>query len=273
MFEKFERSFRLIAESFGILKKDKELLLFPIVSAFISILVIVAFVIPLFLGVLRGASARYFWFMLFILYFILYFFSVFFTAGIIGAANIRLRGGDPKFSDGIKIAIKNIHRLFLWALIAGTVGILIRALRGRRGNIIGSIMSFILKAAWEIITFFVIPVIILEKKGIKDSAKRSLELFRKAWGEEIIGQFSIGAIFAVAALLGFIPLLLAFFSGSMMLTIIVLIVLVFYWVALMILSSTLSGIYKAALYNYAAGNKVKFSDEFLRNAFVAKKKK
>ena len=273
MFERFERSFRLIAESFGILKKDKELLLFPVVSAIISMLVIVAFVVPFFLGLAAGYSGQYFWFTLFVLYFILYFISVFFTAGIIGAANIRLRGGDPKFSDGIKIASKNIHRLFLWTLIAGTVGILIRVVKGRRGNIIGSIVSFFLKAAWELLTFFVIPIIILEKKGVVGSAKRSLELFKKTWGETVIGQFSIGSIFAVAALLGFIPLLLAFFSGSMTLTIIVLIVLVFYWVSLMILSSTLNGIYKAALYNYAAGNKVKFSDEFLRNAFVTKKKK
>ena len=273
MFERFERSFRLIAESFGVLKKDKELLLFPIISAIVSLLTIVVFVVPFFLGLAAGYSSQYFWFILFVLYFVIYFITVFFTAGLIGAANIRLRGGDPKFSDGIKIAAKNFHRLFLWALIAGTVGILIRLVRGRRGNIIGSIMSFILKAAWELLTFFIIPIIIMEKKGIRDSAKRSLELFRKAWGEEIIGQFSIGAIFAVAAFLGFIPLFLAFFSGSMTLTIFVLIILVFYWVSLMILSSTLNGIYKAALYNYAAGNKVKFSDEFLRNAFVKKKKK
>ena len=114
MFERFERSFRLIGESFSLLKKDKELLLFPVVSAFVSLIAIVAFVIPLILSIGFGAfGQRSFWFMVFILYFLIYFISVFFTAGIIGAADIRLRGGDPKFSDGIKIATKNIHRLRL----------------------------------------------------------------------------------------------------------------------------------------------------------------
>ena len=112
MFERFERSFRLIAESFGVLKKDKELLLFPIISAIVSILAIVIFVVPFFLGLIAGASIRYFWFILFALYFMIYFITVFFTAGLIGAANIRLRGGDPKFSDGIKIF--ELSTLFLF---------------------------------------------------------------------------------------------------------------------------------------------------------------
>ncbi len=273
MFGTFERSFKLIGESFAVLRKDKELLLFPIISAVVSLLLVITFLVPLLIGMIFAGRfvQPLFWLVLIVLYFLVYFISVFFQGGLIAAANIRLRGGDPKFSDGIRIALKDIHRLFLWALVAATVGILISAI-GRKNNMIGRIIEAILSYAWEILTFFVIPVIVLEDKGFVDSTKRSLELFRKAWGETVVGQFSIGAVFGLAGGLGFMALLASLFSGSLAIIAAVFVIVVIYWVALAVVSSTLNGIYKAALYNYAAGRKIKFSTNILKNAFAPKTK-
>src|SRR3972149_3584160 len=115
MFESFGRSFKLIGESFSVLRKDKELLLFPVASGLLSFAVILAFVIPLILVLLTSFTQQaYFWIVWFVLYYSLAFISMFFTAGLIGAANIRLRGKDPKFSDGIRIALQNFYRIAAW---------------------------------------------------------------------------------------------------------------------------------------------------------------
>lgn len=275
MFERFERSFKLIGESFAVLKKDKELLLFPVLSAAISIAFIAVMIVPFLLGALAsiGSLQAYFWLTLLVLYFVLFYISVFFSAGLIVAANIRLRGGDPRFSDGIKAASANAHRLLVWTLIAGTVGIIISAVGGNRRSFIRNIIESILRAGWELITFFVVPVIVLERKGIKDSAQRSIDMFKKTWGEAVIGQYSIGAVFFLAALLGLIPISFAFFTGSIKVLAVFLIVLLAYWTILIVLSTTLNGIYKAALYNYASGRRIKFSQEFLKAAFVRTDKK
>ena len=270
-FGRLTASIQLIKESWNILKKDKELLLYPLVSAVISIILLFAIFVPV---VFAGFSSFNFWIAFVVFYFIAVIIGTFFTAGLMASANIRFNGKDPKFSDGLKIAAKNFPKLLGWAILNATVGLILRTV-AEGDNIIAKIVSYILAFAWTMLTLFTIPVILFEKKGVFSSIKRSGEIFKNTWGESVVGQFSIGALFGLGFLLGLGLIFLAYLSGIFILFATVFVVVFVFWVVLYLVTSALNGIYLTALYNYATKKKLPkgFSKEFIQSAFIEKKKK
>jgi hypothetical protein len=180
----------------------------------------------------------------------LFFIVIFFNTAIIACANIRLKGGDPTVSDGLRIASQNIGRILIWAIISATIGIILQAIRERAGWV-GKIVAGILGLAWTYVTFFVIPVLIFEKKGIGSSIRRSASLFRQTWGETIIGTFGFGIIFVLLALLGIVPIMLGLIMGSTISVAVGFIIAFFYWAIIGVVASATNGIYVATLYQYA----------------------
>lgn len=249
---KFGRSWQLMKTSLGVLRKDKEILIFPVFS-FIACIVIVASFFGgfFFLGLPTLMNQPILIILLvFVLYVILFFIVIFFNTAIIGCANIRLNGGDPKVADGLHIATQNIGRIFIWAVISATVGMILQAIRERSGWI-GKIIGGLIGLAWAYVTFFMIPVLIYEKRGVADSIRRSATLFRQTWGETIIGSFGFGIIFGLLALLGIIPIILGALAGSMISIFIGLLVAFIYWAIIGTVASATNGIYVAAMYQYA----------------------
>ena len=185
-----------------------------------------------------------------LIYFVLFFIVIFFNTAIIACANIRLNGGNPTVSDGLRIASQNIGRILIWAIISATIGMILQAIRERAGWA-GKIIAGIIGLAWTYVTFFIIPVLIFEKKGVASSIRRSASLFKQTWGETIIGTFGFGIIFGLLALLGIIPIVLGFLVGSTMGVLIGFVVAFFYWAIIGVIASATNGIYVAALYQYA----------------------
>lgn len=196
---------------------------------------------------------------------------------------MRLNGKDPTFKDGLKKAWKHIDQIFVWSLISATVGLILRLIidkieesekLGPIGKIVGMIFIGLLGMAWSFLTFFVVPVMIFENKSVFASIKHSGSLFKKTWGENVIGQFSMGLVFLLLGLAGLGALVLAFLSGSLMVIVVVGGLTLLYWTLLAILSASLNGIFVAALYNYATTGKVPsaYSQELVKGAFRAKKR-
>ncbi len=275
MMEKFTHSFQLVKESFEVLKKDKEIMLFPLISAIVTVLLFISFLIPIFFLKFGTESMQitgnFYYILLFIYYILSYFIVIFFNTGLITCANIRLNGGDPTFSDGFNNAKRHIGKIFVWALISATVGIVLRIIADR-SDTLGRIVAAIIGMAWSLVTFFVIPVMIFENIGVFESIKKSGYLFKKTWGENVIGQFSIGFVFSILGVIGIIPLILSLFTGSFMIIIPVFVLMVIYWVVLGIVSASLDGIFVAALYNYANTGKIPsaYSPELIKNVFQPK---
>jgi len=277
MFESVSRSFELVKASFGVLRKDKEIMLFPIISGVVCILVSISFIIPLFVagGFGTGETNYLGYIVLFLYYLISYFIVIFFNTGLVACAHIRLKGGDPTFSDGIKAARKNIKKIFVWALISATVGLLLRMIAERSGTL-GRIIVSMIGMAWSLLTFFVIPVMIFENQSPVESVRKSGSLFKKTWGENVVGQISIGLFFGILAVLGgivgIILLILASQVGSIaFLPVIILMVL--YFLTIAIVNASLDGIFKTALYIYATEGKTPsaYSEDTIKNAFKERK--
>ena len=269
----FARSGQLMRESFAILKKDKEMLWFPALSSFFTILLFFSFIFPLAFA--PGSFEKNPGFavgLLFMYYLSSYFIVIFFNTGLITCAHIRLHGGDPTVKDGIQNAIKHIGKIFAWAVVASTVGVILHHI-AEKSRGIGRLFASLLGIAWSLLTFFVVPVLIFEKLSVIESIKKSGAIFKKTWGENALGQFTFGALFLFLTFLGLIPFFFGFFTQTVPLLSTILIV-VLYWLLLGILSSTLNGIFVTALYLYATTGKVPagYSREVVETAFVPGKR-
>jgi hypothetical protein len=278
VFERLSNSWRLVKASASVLSADKELMLFPLLSAVMLVLVSVGFALPIFLsenaaGHLEGAAS---YVIGFLFYLVSYFVIFFCNSALVGAAMIRLRGGDPTVADGFRIASGKIGTIFGYALIAATVGMVLRAVQERMG-LIGTIVVGLIGMAWSVATFLVVPVLVAEDVNPVDAVKRSMSLLKKTWGEQVIGGFSIGVVGALATFLlalVFIPLIiLAVGSGSTGLIAAVVITFVVALMLLALVNATLSGIYTAAVYRYAAEGDISngFEPEMVQEAFRPKK--
>jgi hypothetical protein len=274
----FSRSIQIFKESLEVLKKDKELVLFPVISGVIMLVLTASFFVPfVFLTGIKDGKADInplYYIFFFIFYLVGYFVVIFFNTGLIACAQIRLKGGDPKFSDGMQVAVGNVGKIFGWALISATVGMILQLIRERAG-IFGRIAAGIFGMAWNLLTFFVIPVMIFENMGVTPSIKKSAQLFKKTWGENVVLRFSVGLVLFLFACIGVIPIVLAVLTGTALVIIPVIAVVVVYWVALSILGASLGGIFAVALYDYASTGVVPsvYSPEVIAGAFEQKTKK
>ena len=127
--------------------------------------------------------------------------TVFWNAAIIASAHHRLTTGEnPSFSYGINQAMKRLPQIIVWGLISGTVGILIRSIESLSESsnpavaALGMVVSWILRAAWWITTFFVVPMIVLDNLGVGESMSKSPELFKETWGENVVSMVGTGLI-------------------------------------------------------------------------------
>jgi hypothetical protein len=262
MFERFSRSWTLVKASASVLKQDKELLLFPLISAVSVLLVVACFALPIFgAGMIDGMSgdaeghipiATYV--VAFLFYFSQYFVIFFFNTALVGAAMIRLNGGDPTFKDGMRVATSKIGVIAGYALIAATVGMILRAIQERVG-FIGRIIVGLLGIGWTLATYLVVPVLAARDVGPIEAVKESATLLKKTWGENVIGQVGLGAAFGLIfmgeILFGIFLVVLAAMAHSLALVILAIALVILALVITALVSSALAGIYAAALYRYA----------------------
>jgi hypothetical protein len=279
MFESISRSWSLVRASFNVLRADKELIVYPLVSMVAMIIVTLTFLIPLAAtGLFRvftegeGLSIATV-IVLFLFYVVAYTVIFFCNSALVAGALLRLRGGDPDLSYGFQEAGKRLPNIVGYAVIAATVGMILQSIR-ERSNAIGQIVIDLLGGAWNIVTFLVVPVLVAEDVSPLDAIRRSFELLKKTWGEQIVGTFSIGAVFGLVffgiILLGGL-LVVAAASAAPGLGILVFILVLIVLVGVGLISSALNGIYTAALYRYAAEGAVDFFDEALiQGAFKPK---
>ncbi len=278
--QRFSRGIDLVKASFGVLRADKELLIFPVISGIALFLVSIAFMIPMFLaGALEGEGLGVVTYLvLFFYYLVVYTIGIFSSTAIVGAAMMRLKGQDPTVQDGINIAKSHFGDILGYAAISAIVGMILRAIEERSG-IVGDIVAGIIGAVWSIATFLVVPVMIIEGLGPIEAIKRSASLLKQTWGEQIIGNFSIGIVFAlmfIGILLPGVILVVVAASISVVLAILVGVVLAMAIAALIAIQSAISGIFTAAVYLYATNTVTTnpyFDQDMLQGAFVPKKGK
>jgi len=283
MFERLSRSWKLLMASASVLAKDKELLLFPLVSSGALLVVTLAFALPMFgLGALDGlakgrneAISAGVYVVAFLFYFCQYFVIFFFNSALVGAALMRLEGNDPTFSDGWRIATSKVGVIAGYALIAATVGMILRIIQERVG-FIGRIVVGLIGVGWSLATFLVVPVLVSRDVGPVDAIKESASIFTETWGENVVGQVGLGAAFAFIFILvglagGFLIIVAAMAHSGFLFAVAVTLTIIAVALTALV-QAALAGIYSAALYRYATTGKdtETFDAATMKLAFVPK---
>jgi len=264
---KFSRSWQLVKQSFAVLRSDKQLMLFPILSAvscFIVTLVIATGGVLVTMPAMASAAASgerfnpnqspMFLAVLFGLYVINYFVIVFFNVALVGVANSRLMGGTWTMRDGLELAWARKGTILQWAFVAATVGVILKTLEERMG-LLGRLIMRIIGVTWALACYFVVPVLAFEGLGPIDAVKRSSKLFRDTWGEKVAGGFSLSLISLLLVLPG-IGLLFFMISFGPKGAIAGFALLVLYVLMLSVVMSAVQGVFNAALYRYACFKQV-----------------
>jgi len=259
-FERLRIGWQLTKVSLSILRREKGLIVLPFLSLLTTGVAWILFFIGIFFFAPTPTNpfgSVFFYAGLAVVYFVTFFVSIYFNAAVMGAAMIRLNGGDPTISDGLKVANENLRRIAGWALLSATVGLILRAIAERAG-IIGRIIAGFAGAAWGVITYLVVPVLIFEKVGPWAAVKRSGSLLRKTWGEAMGGYFSLGAIFILLALPGLLLLIGGVAIGGIVGLLVGAGIAVVYWLILGLLGAAAQSILVTALYRYATTGKLGF---------------
>jgi Family of unknown function (DUF6159) len=282
----WERSWYLARTSFGVIRQDKEMLWFPILSGLFSILFSVALFVPTFLVDLNAEVLHTHSFsplqtaVLFVDYFGLSFIVTFFNVCVVYTTRARLSGGDATFLDSIRFAISRVHLIAAWSLVSATVGLLLRALErlaerlGAVGNILISLLRFAIASAWSITSLFVVPAMVYRDLGPLDALRDSIDTLKRHWGESLIRHFGLGFAAFVCAL----PALLLLFGGFMALATfpplgIALIALgLLAFLGVVIVFNVANTVYNTALYHWATQGVIAsgFDASLLAGAFTPK---
>ncbi|MBN9297832.1 MAG: hypothetical protein J0I41_12530 [Filimonas sp.] len=213
-FSRLSNGWTLAKTSFQVLNNNKQLIAFPILSGISLILVIGSFVAAMFgFGFFdyffeEGESKIVIYGVTFLFYIINYFIIVFFNTALIHCAKLYFDGEqDITVGKGLSFSLSRIGTIFTWAVVAGTVGAILKIIQEESG-LIGKIITGLIGVVWNVATFFVVPVMAYENLSPFAAIKRSSSIMKEKWGESIGANFSFGIVQFVlilgAMLVGFI---------------------------------------------------------------------
>jgi len=302
---RFERSWMLFKSSLNVILKNRELLIFPIVTSIATVVIFLFFFAPAALWPTghsyfsaehwRALSHMYSQVYLYhgreqigptpvavvyviFLYFLSMFVATFFNVAFYNEILAALGGQPVSLSRGLRFACSRWKAILLWAAFAGLIGLIIKAIE-RRNNIISSIIARIIGTAWSIASVFVIPVIVRDSESNNPlfMLKKSAGTLKQTWGEGLIGYIGIGAINSIVTILSLILVGGAAFVSFQLHNFWLLGIVGAVWLVSMLIWSYVLNVaglvYKGALYLYAAEGVVSepYDQQLLNSAWRYKK--
>lgn len=208
------------------------------------------------------------------MYFANYLVIVFFNSALVACAHASLQGQPTSLNYGMQQAAQRLPQIIGWAFLAATVGTVLRAISERSG-IVGAIVSGVVGIAWNVAVFFVVPLLVIERKGPVQALKESAIMLKQTWGERIILGIGIGSVMGLAIVLGLIPMgigIALLVSNQIALGLMGLGVALLYWLTISVIASSLNMIFQTALFMYCRTGQAPaaFSTESVQFAFREK---
>jgi Family of unknown function (DUF6159) len=280
--DRINTSFALAKSSWGVLVKDKQLALFPVISSVACVCILLTFVVPISIVALavgpNNLQNQYslYWEIpvTFLFYLVTYFAIIFCNSALVSCALMRFNGETPTLKSGFLAAGARWKEILLWAAVSATVGLLLKLIENAHEKA-GQIIASLFGTAWTIMTWFVVPILVVEKVGPFAAISRSIELMRKTWGEALAGNFGLGIFKFLLFLPGLLLIAITvglFAAGLWPIALVVLVPTLLYLLAWGAVGSALDAIYLTALYQYAAYNMVPngFQGDTMAQAFQAR---
>jgi len=272
------RGWALTKQSWGVLKSDRSLVIFPKLSAIFALIAVAVIWLPTasMSGVLAGEAINehdpVYYIAAAATAYVSTFIAVFFNVALAACAVRSLRGEDTTVGERIRAAMQRLGPILGWTLVAATIGLVLRLLQDRI-PLAAKIAVWIAGAAWAVATFFVIPVLALERSGPWQSIKRSVAVVKARWGEGATGTVAISAVTVLVVVIvmvgGAACAIVLFAAGLQQLAIAVIAIAVAAVIVVSIVSSALTEIFRVAVYQYAVTGATPgaFDNALLQNAF------
>ncbi|MCK6690528.1 MAG: DUF6159 family protein [Thermoanaerobaculia bacterium] len=273
-FSRLSNGWELAKISLHTINQNRALLLFPVFSSVSLILVLATFFGGGFFlfgdqidrlmddeqsGNILGIAV------IFIYYLINFFIIVFFNSALIYCAVKILNGEETSLQEGFDFAFSRIGKIFGWSVLSATVGTLLQLLQNM--GKVGEIVAGLIGLAWSVMTFFVVPVLIYEDKGVFESVKESGRLMKQKWGESLAANASFG----IFHLLGII---VAVVLGILLMKVSVILAITIAVGIILLVSTVMSAartVFVAAVYNHVSGRPTgEFDGRTLDSAFIQK---
>ena len=271
---RIQRSWYLGKISWRVLRSDRTLALFPVLTAAAAIVVFLAFGGLIALTGIDDAGdqtslAPLGWVLVVAMYLVAGIVITFFQAALVCGANERLDGRDATLGGAMSSAGRQFPAIAGWAILQTTVSVILQAIEERAG-FVGAIIAGLFGAAWRVVTFLAIPVVALEGTGPVTSLKRSGVLLKQTWGENLAGQLGFGLLGFVASIPALIAIGLAILSDTWAVAAPLGVLAALWLIAVSVIISAMTGIYKTALYRYAVDGRAPagFATNDLSDAFA-----
>src|SRR5688572_18894778 len=273
-FDRLSNGWKISMSSFKVLRENKPLIIFPILSGISLLLILGSFFTVLLAGAgwdfdnienpNQATSILY----IFTYYLINYFIIVFFNTALVHCTRLYFHGEEVSLTIGIKFAMSRIGTIFTWAMFAATVGTVLKLIEENAGWL-GRIIIGLIGVVWSIATFFVVPVIAYENVGPLGAFKRSSQIMKNKWGESLGATFSFGLVQILAILVVAIPL---FLIGSVIHVIAGVILAILGVLIVLSIVSAAQTIFISAVYHNINGDPVQhFNEQMINNLFEHKK--
>jgi hypothetical protein len=128
--------------------------------------------------------------------------GIFFNAAVVHCASQHLRGETPTVRDGLAAAWAVRGTILKWGIVNATLGTILYIVEDNIPGV-GGLVHAVLDIAWAILTFFIVPVIVVERTpDLRSGLRESGETFRETWGESVTATVGIGAAFLPVILVG-----------------------------------------------------------------------
>jgi hypothetical protein len=270
---RFSNGWTIAKNSFKVLKENKQLIVFPILSG-ISIILIIASLFTAVLGFsgwnvdnIKDVGTVESYVFLFVFYIINYFVIVFFNMALFHCTSLYFKGEEVTIRKGVDFSLSRIGSIFAWAVFAGTIGAVLKIIQENVGSL-GKIITGIIGIVWSIATFFVVPVIAYENLGPIGALKKSTNLMKEKWGERIGAGFSF-------FLIEFVAILAIATIGFLLASINIILGVAMAVTGLLLLLTVISAvktIFISAVYHNIQGDPVElYNQQFIDNLFETKK--
>jgi hypothetical protein len=203
--------------------------------------------------------------------------SLFFNAALVFCVLRAFNGERPSIREGLRTASGRLPQIIGWAFVATIIGTVISVIQetlkdklGFLGGLLGGLLDF----AWAAVTYFVLPVLVVEALGPVGAVKRSSSILKQTWGETATGSVGLGAIGFLLCVPAFLVVALGIFlsanSGITGFAVVLFPLAFVYIVAVMTIMGTLGTVFQTGLYVYATTGKTPFEATLMQAAFQPK---